>query len=345
MKRKRLLTLLGSVCLVLVLAALLLPACAEEAPEVEGPEKFEWRFQSLYGPGAHTSNKQIIDRVAELTNGGLTIEEFFDGEIVPYDEVVQATGKGTVEISNGGIYSSGIDPALYGTQLSFSQRDPATDAWTLLNGSPFSELVREMYANHNCFYVGATEYGPLPYICSNVPIRTLDDWKGVKIRTAGPSVKIFEALGAATCWMPGSEVYGALLMGTVDAASWTCECVEEMHWNEVMDYLILPAFVEHGCDTILVNQDAWNSLPEEYQEALFRAVREAGMSEMKYWHDRNQRNLDMADEWGYEVITMSDEDIARLEAMGPDLIWPDFAAQSPMCTRMIEAVEEWYHVE
>ena len=55
---------------------------------------------------------------------------------------------------------------------------------------------------------------------SRKPIRTLEDLKGLKLRTSGAWAEIANNLGASTVILPGGEVYPALERGVVDAIEW-----------------------------------------------------------------------------------------------------------------------------
>jgi len=61
MKRERLLTLIGSVCLILVLAALLLPACAKEEPVIDSYEEYVAGLQEGEFPVPRECFEQAIE--------------------------------------------------------------------------------------------------------------------------------------------------------------------------------------------------------------------------------------------------------------------------------------------
>ena len=51
------------------------------------------------------------------------------------------------------------------------------------------------------------------------PPKTLDDWKGLRVRAPGAVGEAFVKLGASLSTVPAVELYTALERGTVDAAS------------------------------------------------------------------------------------------------------------------------------
>ncbi|MCH2394650.1 MAG: C4-dicarboxylate ABC transporter substrate-binding protein, partial [Oceanibaculum sp.] len=55
---------------------------------------------------------------------------------------------------------------------------------------------------------------------SHKPVRTLEDYKGMKVRTSGAWAEIATELGASTVVMAGSEVFPALERKVVDGIEW-----------------------------------------------------------------------------------------------------------------------------
>src|SRR5258708_12800805 len=50
------------------------------------------------------------------------------------------------------------------------------------------------------------------------PITKVDDLKGLKYRTVGISIDVFQAMGAAVNALPGGEIVSAMDRGLLDAA-------------------------------------------------------------------------------------------------------------------------------
>lgn len=96
MKKKRLLTLISGVGLILILAAPpFMTACAPAA-EVPVVEKVTWTLQSAYPWGDYSMDclPKFGARVGELSEGRLRIDVLPGGSIVPVDETLTALGKG-----------------------------------------------------------------------------------------------------------------------------------------------------------------------------------------------------------------------------------------------------------
>ena len=58
------------------------------------------------------------------------------------------------------------------------------------------------------------------FLHSRKPVRTMEDLKGLKLRTAGAWLEISKSLGAASVTTPGPETYPMLERGAIDATEW-----------------------------------------------------------------------------------------------------------------------------
>jgi len=373
MTREKVLMLLGSVCLALTLVVPMTVACAGPAPTPTptpspspsptatptpsppptGELEVHWRWQCAFPAGDHEADVSVpwrIEWIEEQSGGKFTIDRFYGGEIIPPDEMLTGIGAGLAEIGEGAAnYWSGIEPAL---DLSFglpmSGRAPIGDVWAFQNGSRWSELLREIFAENNCRYIGWHDYGSYPVLCSRVPVRTIDDWNGVKVRISGYNAALLESMGASTCYIPGAEIAEALTMGTIDVGTWTSECIKDMGFGEVMDYLIMPPFMEHAGGVIFVNEEAWAELPDEYQELIYQAERMSHLDAYKFWNKYMADNINLATgagtegPYGYDVIYMSDEDVAEMSRLAEEVVWAEWAKLSPRCAEAVEILKEWY---
>ena len=126
------------------------------------------------------------------------------------------------------------------------------------------------------------------------PIKTLEDFKGLKIRTAsGAASESIKALGGITIGMPVPELYVSLQKGVVDG------CV--MSWEGVKSfkiYELLTQYTDVGGFTCLaqglfMNKSAWNKLPADIQKI---------MNEVSMWWWAEEKGRLVNDRWAAEGI-------------------------------------------
>jgi len=110
---------------------------------------------------------------------------------------------------------------------------------------------------------------------ANKPLRTVEDFKGLKLRIQ--SSKVLEAqmkaLGANPQVMAFSEVYTALQQGVVDGTENPVSNLYTQKMHEVQKYLTLS---DHGYlgYSVIVNKKFWEGLPKDIRATLEQAMQE-----------------------------------------------------------------------
>jgi TRAP-type transport system periplasmic protein len=101
-------------------------------------------------------------------------------------------------------------------------------------------------------------------------VRTLEDLEGMHIRVPGGLVaSIAEALGAVPVALPPGQVYEALQDGTIEAAFWDWNGVQDFNIAEVANYhLEIPDGLYTTPFVVVMNQESFESLSPEHQALL-----------------------------------------------------------------------------
>ena len=284
MKTKRLWTLIGSICLSLVLAVLLLPACAPAAPgEVakEEPAKvYRWEPATWIGAGPQFANLEYLSEyVNKASDGRIVITPSAPGAIAPVDQQAEAVSTGlTPAMAPAGTYYGGKIPmtGLYGAGVGLPNYHEFVSAFQVFKDGRVQKILFEEY--EKMFNVAAVgEFiGPQDITMgSTVPIDSTDNLKGLKFRCgdeaiAGPLAEF----GATTTWIPAAEVYTALATKVFDAFTMGSSADDySLGFHEVTTYwLKAPKLMVLYELPFLVNRDVWNDMPEDLQELVKVAV-------------------------------------------------------------------------
>lgn len=116
--------------------------------------------------------------------------------------------------------------------------------------------------------VGYNVGTPMHLLLREKPVETLDDLKGLRIRSAVDFIGPLAAFGAEGVTMPMTETYPALEKGVVDGVIAPYEALKSLSFAEVVGYYSeLPhsrgAYPSRG-----VNGDVWAGLPDDIK-AIF----------------------------------------------------------------------------
>jgi len=110
-------------------------------------------------------------------------------------------------------------------------------------------------------------------IFSNKPVESINDIKGMKIRTMNNPIQLdaFNFMGASATPLPYSENYTAMQLKTVDALENSPNSYVMMKFSEVAPYYF---GTDHfsPCFAVMMSMKAWNSLPTAYQNIVRQAA-------------------------------------------------------------------------
>lgn len=161
------------------------------------------------------------------------------------------------------------------------------------------------------------------------PVRNLEDFKGMKIRTIpGPvAVETMKALGAIPVTMPVTDTYVALEKGTIDGAAFPFEAVIPFKIIEVTKYHT-EVNLWGGIWYFVMNKKKWENLSPDAQKAI-EGISGAWLSE---WVGSIFEKVDTNDREkirgtpGHEVINLSEGEKAKWKKRVTPL-WDNWVSQ------------------
>ncbi|NES05499.1 MAG: TRAP transporter substrate-binding protein [Okeania sp. SIO2F4] len=288
-------------------SAVALPALSQTEPQ-----QIKWRMTTSWPKSLDTlfgGAQRICDRVAALTNGRFTITPYQAGEIVGGLEVLDAVQQGTVQCGhNPSYYYKGKNPALvFATAVPFGFTAQQQNAWLYHGGG--LEAIQKVYADFNVINFPAGNTGAQMGGWFREEINTLADLNGLKMRIPGLGGDVMSKLGVNVQVLPGGEVYLALERGAIDAAEWTGPYDDEkLGLYKAAKYYYYPGWWEPGPTIdVLVNLDAWNKLPTEYQEIFQTAAYETNLNMLAQYDFLNGEALPRLMEKGVQLRAFSPE--------------------------------------
>jgi len=139
---------------------------------------------------------------------------------------------------------------------------------------------------------------------SRKPIKTIEDLKGLKLRTSGAWAEVATTLGASTVILPGAEVYPALERGVVDAIEWATPGINlPLGFHKVAKYVILPGVHQPGAiQECIIDKAIWSKFDATTQAQLEAAAKKTTIDS---WMSINMLDVDALGklkEAGVEII-------------------------------------------
>ena len=232
-------------------------------------ETTTWKVQTSWPAGVGLQTfKTWAGTVKEKTGGELEIKPFAAKEVVGDFELLDGVRNGVLEAMNSfTLYWAGKLPAtaFLSSYLMGLRYPHEWDIFFYSHGG--LQAARDLFAKQNMYYVNRIHHGP-NIIHSKKPIRTIEDFKDLKLRVPGGMIaEGFAAIGAKTTLLPGGEVFSALEKGTVDAADYTGPAVNwDLGFQQVSKYIWTgPPGLESVYQPVdlmdfVVRMDVWNKL-------------------------------------------------------------------------------------
>ena len=256
-----------------------------------------WKVQTSWPAGVGLQTfKTWAASVKEKTGGELEIKPFAAKEVVGDFELLDGVKNGVLEAMNSfTLYWAGKLPATaFLSSYLMGLRYP--HEWDIFFYSKGGlQAARDLFAKQGLYYVNRIHHGP-NIIHSKKPIRTIEDFKDLKLRVPGGMIaEGFAAIGAKTTLLPGGEVFSALEKGTVDAADYTGPAVNwDLGFQQVSKYIWTgPPGLESIYQPVdlmdfVVRTDVWNKLSPKmkqwfddeiqvYSNTHFAAIQKADM--------------------------------------------------------------------
>jgi TRAP-type mannitol/chloroaromatic compound transport system substrate-binding protein len=303
-----------------------------------------WKVQTSWPGGVGLEVfKDWCASIAEKTGGELAFEPFGAKDLVGEFQLFDAVRAGHLEAMNPfTLYWAGRMPAaVFLASYPMGLRQP--HEWNVFYyGLGGLEIAREVFAKFGLYYVGPIAHGA-NIIHSKVPIRSIADFKGRRMRLPGGMVaELFQAAGAKTTMLPGSEIFAALEADTIDVADYVGPAVNySLGFQKNTKYISMgpPGFMSlyQPVDLmdLTVSLDAWNRLSPEMQRFVETEVQVYSTQHLAAIEHADQLAWKKFEEAGIEVTRLSEQDVARFTELAVPL-WFAWANKDPISARIFK---------
>jgi TRAP-type mannitol/chloroaromatic compound transport system substrate-binding protein len=150
-------------------------------------------------------------------------------------------------------------------------------AWHKYGGG--KELLAKLYQSIGANVV-SFPYGPMPTQplgWFKRPVTKVDDFKGLKFRTVGISIDVFQGMGAAVNALPGGEIVSAMDRGLLEAAEFNNASSDRaLGFADVSKVCMLQSYHQNAEQfEIMFNKTKYDALPEKMRAIIANAVEAA----------------------------------------------------------------------
>ncbi len=167
------------------------------------------------------------------------------------------------------------------------------DHWNnVLDGDALQPIADEVLEKADVMLIGYAG-GGVRNLIVNKPITNMEELKALPIRVMGAPIQtsIFTAIGAAPTVIAYAEVYNAIQTGVIDAAENEAAGMLQMKFYEVGPEISL---TQHAITVrpLCFSGKTFQRLPEDLQQAIIKAGKEAGAYGRQIESSEDQKKLD-----------------------------------------------------
>ena len=309
-------------------------------------KKYEWRLVTSWPknyPGLGMAPERIADLVEEMSNGQMKITVYGAGEQVPAFGVFDAVSSGSHQMGHsGGYFWKGKVPAAqFFTSVPFGLTADEINAWVNRGGG--LELWREIYEPFNIYPIPAGNTGTQMFGWFNKEINSLEDIKGLKMRIPGIGGEVLKEAGGIPVTLPGGELFTALQTGVIDATEWVGPYNDlTFGFHQAAKYYYYPGWHEPGpMLELLINMDAWNSLPKHLQVIIETATKAVNQDTLDEYLARNNQALtELIEVHGVELRKLPDDVIEEFRVISNEIL-SDLAKEDEVIGKVYDSYIEF----
>ena len=316
------------------IAALAAPSLAQE-------KTFNLQLQSGYpstlgllGP----ATKQLAERVELISGGTIRFRTFEPGAIVPVLQMPDAVAQGSLDAAFGGsVWWANKEQAFnFFTATPFGPNAGEFLAWIFNGGG--QQLSDELFAKYNTKSLFCHLIPPEAAGWFRKELRTLDDFKGLRMRIAGYGANVLEKLGGSPQLLAPGDIYQALERGVIDGTEFSVPSLDlGIGLHQVAKNYYFPGWhQQHGFNTLWINLAKWREMSERQRKIIEMACNDMIVRSLAESEAIQAAAIEEIKKRGVTVRRFSPEVIAGLRAKWEEVA-VELAAKDPEFKKVWES--------
>lgn len=155
----------------------------------------------------------------------------------------------------------------------------------------------------------------------NKPIRTMDDMKGMKIRSpSNTQNRVFQSLGAVPVNMPITDVFSAMDTGTVEGVSGGASVVFSFKIIDVGRHYTFGLPLSPTTTALAMNKKTWEGLSAAHKKIIDDTAPGLSLAGAKAYDKKSAEAVDFMKSKGREVIRVSEAEELRMQRAAAPII-------------------------
>ncbi len=309
-------------------------------------KKYQWKMVTTWPPNfpvLQVGAERFAKRVKEATEGRIEIQVFAGGELVPALGCLDAVSNGTVELFSGAAYywAGKIPAAQWFSSVPFGFNPQGINTWFYAGDG--LKLWEEVYAPYNLVPRPQGNTGVQMGGWFRKEMKTMDDWKGLKMRIPGLGGKVVAKAGGTVVLLPGGEIFTSLERGVIDATEWVGPLHDlRLGLYKAAKYYYFPGWHEPGtCLEVTFNKQVYDSLPNSLKVILDAVAMETNLWSLSQFEAQNGQALEeLINKHNVDLKEFPSEMMQQLRKLSDEVLEEE-AAKDPASKKVNEAFKKF----
>ena len=255
--------------------------------------------------------QEYSTEINQRTNGMVKITLYPGGSLTPGPQAYEGVVGG---LSQMALVMYPYNPGRFPLMMTFTLPLPVSStrsATQIFNEAVQKFNPKELADTKLMYFTSTTAAVPLS---PRKPIRTIGDFKGLRVRTLGNMALYIKDLGATPVSMPIGDLYSALDKGVVDVTLNNTHVLSAWKFADIVKYMTPWVWKVGGVWGVHMNLKTWDSLSPEIQKIFEEANKKYVWKQVEYMDADDKVGLDAGLKKGMQVIEPTPEFSKDLKA-------------------------------
>ena len=214
------------------------------------------------------------------------------------------------------------------------------ELYSLFHDKGWDSILTEAYGAYGLMWLEPYMQPPV-YVLTKTPIKSIEDFKGLKIRAPGAYGKFLRNLGASPTSLAWSEIYTSLATGVIDGSIGS-NMIDHRDGNhvEVAKYMYKLPLAGAQVLSLVVNQKAWIKLSDDLKAAVNEAAKlhaKAQLEKSREWESEAVAEMESK---GLKWSPDPSESDKKAWSKAAETLWDEYASQDKYSKQLIDAMKK-----
>lgn len=276
------------------------------------------QLASYIGPSAPQMQalRYWADQLKAKSGGSIDAKFYYSGSLIGATDMLTGVSSGRADVGYmADAYFPAQLPMTSVVEIPFNNTNAGAQAQALKDLYVTSPQFRSEYEAQNLHVLFFPAIGG-NVIGAKSQIRSLDDLRGLRVRSLGLIGKALNAVGADPVSIPADQLYQSLSTGVVKGYSgYAFEVISAQKLQEVAPYVVDTGMGEYVASIIAMNKSRYDGLPMATKKIIDQVSADAQSKSIEYLVAAEKQVCDDIVKSGGHVSTLSASDIAKWKGL------------------------------